>query len=159
MNHCLAQVFGGGLPPRLPKRDLVSRSVVFQNQRMIHGDICRPLFKVTYRIAPRGHHITQQLVRFGYGAGGAVNEVRLDPVPGLYEARTIACRERPDVKPLDSLSALFEPGFRMPPVAAFFHGPSIFSITELGAQSFSPALSMPKERGDTCKENHHESTD
>ena len=159
MNHCLAQVFGGGLPPRLPKRDLVSRSVVFQNQRMIHGDICRPLFKVTYRIAPRGHHITQQLVRFGYGAGGAVNEVRLDPVPGLYEARTIACRERTDVKPLDALCALFQLGFRMPLVAAFLHGAIVFSVTELSAQSYSPALPVRKKRDDTRSGYHDESND
>jgi hypothetical protein len=122
---------------------------------MIYGDICRPLFKVTDRIAPRGHHITQQLVRFRYRTGGVVNEARLDSAPGLYEARTIACRERPDVKPLDSLCALFESGFPMPPVTAFLHGASILSATELCAQSFSPALSLQKERGDACNENHN----
>src|SRR5579864_503537 len=148
MNHRLAQVLRAGLPIRLPKRDSVSRSVVFQNQRMIHGDICRPLFKVTYRIAPRGHHVTQQLVRFSYRTGGAVNEARLDSAPGLYEARTIACSERPDVKPLDSLCALFEPGFGVPPIAALLHGAIIFSAPELSAQSFSPALSVQNERGD-----------
>jgi hypothetical protein len=99
------------------------------------------------------------LVRFRYRTGRAVNEARLDSAPGLYEARTIACRERPDVKLLDSLSALFEPGFRMPPVAACLHGASIFSATELCAQSLRPALSVPKERGDACRENHDESTD
>jgi hypothetical protein len=31
MNHCLAQIFRVGLPLLLPKRDFVSRSVVFQN--------------------------------------------------------------------------------------------------------------------------------
>jgi hypothetical protein len=159
MNHCLAQVFRGGLPPRLPKRDFVGRPVVFQSQWMIHGDICHLLFKVTYRIASRGHHITQQLVRFRYCTGGAVNEACLDSAPGLYEARTIACCKRPDVKLLNSLCAPFEPGFRMPPVAAFLHGPSIFSITELSAQSFSPALSMQEESGDACNESHDESAD
>jgi len=159
VNHCLAQVFRAGLPPCLPQRDFVSRSVVFQNQGMVHGYICCPLFKVTYRIAPRGHHITQQLVRFRYRAGGAVNEARLDSAPGFYEASTIACRERSDVKPLNSLRALFEPGFRMPPVAAFLHGAIIFCAAELSAQSFSPALSVQEERGDACNENHDESND
>jgi hypothetical protein len=159
MNHCLAQFFRAGLPPRLPKRDFVSRSVVFQNQWMIHGDICRSLFKVTYRIAPRGHHITQQLVRFRYRTGGAVNEARLDSAPELYEARTIGRRERPDLKRLDSLCALLEPRFRMPAVAAFLHGASIFGTTELSAQSFSPALSAQKERDDARNENHDESND
>ena len=159
MNHGLAQVFGAGLPPRLLKGDSVSRSVVFQNQWMVHGDIRRPLFKVTYRIATRGHHITQQLVRFRYRTGGAVNEARLDSAPGLHEARAIACRERPDMTRLDSLCALFEPGFRMPPFAAFLHGASILSATELSAQSFGSALSMQNERGDASNENHNESND
>jgi hypothetical protein len=64
MNHCLAQVFSVGLPPRLSKCDFVGCSVGFQNQWMVYGDICHALFKVTYRIAPRGYHIAQQLVGF-----------------------------------------------------------------------------------------------
>ena len=157
MNHCLAQVFSGGLPPRLPEREFVSRSVVFQNLRVIHGDIRRPLIEVTYRIATRGHHIAQQLVRGHYRTGGAVNEARLDVAPGRYEACTIACRERPDAKPFDSLCALVERGFRMPPVAAFLHGASIFGATELSAQSCSPAFSVQKERDEACNEDHDES--
>jgi hypothetical protein len=99
------------------------------------------------------------LVSFRYRTGGGVNEARLDSAPGLYEARAIARRERPDVKPLNSLCALFEHGFRMPTVAAFLHGASVFSATELSAQSFSPALSVQEERGDACNENHNESND
>ena len=49
----LPQVLGAGLASRLPDRDFVSGSVVFQNQWMIHGDIRRTLFKVTYWIASR----------------------------------------------------------------------------------------------------------
>ena len=126
---------------------------------MIHRDICRPLFEVTYRIAPRGHHITQKLVRFRYGTGRAVNKARLDSAPGLDEARAVGCRKRLDVKLLDSLRALFEPGFGMPPVAAFLHGASIFSATELSAQSCSAALPVHKERRDGCHENRHDSDD
>jgi hypothetical protein len=94
MNHCLAQVFRAGLPPRLPERDFVSSPVVFENQWMIHGDIRGPLFKVTDRIASRRHHITPQAVRCRYGAGGAVNEARLNTAPGIDEARAIASRQR-----------------------------------------------------------------
>src|SRR5579872_4238794 len=152
MYHCLTQVFRAGLPVRLPKRDFVSRSVVFQNQWMGYRDICRPLFKVTYRIAPRGHHITQQLVRFRDRTGGAVNEARLDSAPRLHEALTIACRERPNAKPFDSLSALFEPGFRLSPIAAFLHRASIFNGAKLSAQSCSPTLSLHVQRGDGCRD-------
>jgi hypothetical protein len=159
MNHCLAQVFRVGLSLGLPKRDCVSGSVVFQNQRMIHRDICRTLFKRTYRVTPRGHDIDQQLVRFRYRVGGAINEARLDCAPGLYEACAIACRELPDVQPLNSLCALFEPGFPMPPVAAFLDCACIFSATELSAKLFRAALSVQKECHDAYKENHDESND
>jgi len=140
MNHCLAQVFSVGLPQRLPKRDFMGCPVVFQNQWMVHGDICGALFKVAYRVAPRGHHIAKQLVGFRYRTGGAIDEPRLDSAPGLHKARAIAWRERADVESLDSFGTLFEPGFRVPP-APFFHRASVFLATEPSAQFFSPALS------------------
>ena len=57
VNHCLAEIFCAGLPPCLTERYFVCRPVILKNQRMVHGDICRPLFKVTYRITTCGHHI------------------------------------------------------------------------------------------------------
>jgi hypothetical protein len=45
------------------------------------------------------------------------------------------------VESLDSFGALFEPGFRVPPVTPFLHGASIFLATEPGAQLFRPAFS------------------
>jgi hypothetical protein len=90
------------------------------------------------------------LVRCRNRTGWAVDEARLYLAPGLYEARSICRRQRPDVKPLDSLCALFERGFRMPPVAVFLHGAGILSATELSAQSFRPALPLRQEHGDTC---------
>jgi len=124
---------------------------------MIHGDIRRALIEVAERIATRGHHITQQLVRCHHRTAGAVNEARLDLAPGVHKACTIACREGPDAKPLDSFGALFERGLRMPPVATVLHGPCIFSATELSPQSCSPAFSAPSERGEGCDEDRHES--
>src|ERR1051326_8541029 len=121
MNHCQAQVLRVRLPLYLPERDFVGRPVVLQNHWMIHGDICRPLFKVAYRVAPRGHHIAEELVRFRH-------------------------RKRSDWKRLDSLCALFEPRLRPPPVASFLDGTSIFSATELSTQSFSPALAEYQKR-------------
>ena len=38
--------------------NFVGRPVILHHQRMIHGDICRPLFKITYGIAACRHHIT-----------------------------------------------------------------------------------------------------
>jgi hypothetical protein len=159
MNHCLAQFLRAGLSRRLAKRDFVSRPVVLQNQGMVDGNIRRRLFKVGYRVAPRGHHIPQQPVGLRYSTGWAINEARLDSAPRLYEARTIGCRERPDVKCLDPLCTLLQTGLPMPPVAAFLHSASIFRATELTTQSFSPALSVSKERGNACNQNHRKTDD
>ena len=58
MDHCLAQVFGICPPLRLTNRDRVGCTVIFHNQWMVHRNICRPLFKVGYRIAaPRGESL------------------------------------------------------------------------------------------------------
>jgi len=137
----------------------VSGSVILHDFRMIHGDICRPLFEVTYRIAARGHHIGQQLVGLGYRASGAVNKPRLDPAPGLHEARTITHPERPDVESLDSLFALVEPGFRMPPAPPFLHGAGVLNATELRAQSCRAALSENNPPDDSSNHNHGKTDD
>jgi hypothetical protein len=63
------------------------------------------------------------------------------------------------VELLDSLRTLFQPGFPLPPVAAFLHGAGIFRATELSAQSFSPALSAKKERRNAPGQNYDESND
>jgi hypothetical protein len=99
------------------------------------------------------------LVGFRYRTGGAVHKPRLDFAPGIYEACTIAGRERSDVEAFDSFCALVEPGFRMPPITALLHGARIFSATELAAQSFGPALSEKEQRRDTRNHNHDESDD
>ena len=148
MDHGLAQVFRAGLPLRLAKCDFVGRPIVVQDQWMVHGDISRTLFEVTDRIATRGHHIAQQLVGFRYRTGRAVHKPRLDSVPGVFETRTIAGRERSDVEALDSFRALIEPGFRLSSGTAFLHGAGVFSATKLAAKFFGPALS---ERGATSR--------
>jgi hypothetical protein len=97
MNHALAQFFGAGLSLRLEKRASVGRTVIFENQRVIYGDVCRTLFKVAYRIAARGHYVAQQLVGIRYCASGTVNEPRLDSAPRFDKPRTITRSELPDV--------------------------------------------------------------
>jgi hypothetical protein len=156
MNHRLTQFFRAGLPPRLPKGDFMRRPVVFQNQGIIHGDIRRHLFKVTYWIATRRHHIAQQLVRFRNRTGGAVNEARLDSAPGLNEACAISRREGPNVKPLNSLRTLFQSSLAVAPVAAFLQSASVFRATELSAQFFSPPLSKQKEHGNARDEDYEQ---
>jgi len=136
----------------MTQRNFVGGSVIFQNQRMVHGDICRTLLKVTYRIAAAGHHITHQLVDFRYRTGWVFNEAPLNPAPGFCEAETIVWHEWSDMETLDSFLPLFETGFRKPLVPAFLQGAGIF-WAKPSAQSFSPALFKNDQRADTDNYN------
>src|ERR1019366_10675151 len=145
MNHCLAQVLRRGLSPRLAKRDFVGSTVILDYQRMVHRNICRPLFKFSYRIAAGRHHIAQKLVGFRYRTPGTVNEPPLELAPRLCEPRPVAWGERADVESLHTFRAPFEPGFRMPPAPAFHQGAGILSATKLSPHPFCPALSENKQ--------------
>src|ERR1700693_3603077 len=116
-------------------------AVIFQDHWMIHRNVRSTLLKVGYWIATRGHHVSQQLVRFRYCPGRCINKPRLHLAPRFYEARVIGWREWPDVETFDSFFALFEPGFRMPPAATFFQRAVILGASEPRAQSCRPALS------------------
>jgi hypothetical protein len=159
VDHRQAQVFRAGLPRHLPKRDVVGRSVILQNQGMIDGDIGRPLFEVTDGIASHGHHVAQQVVRFCHRTCRAVDEARLDSAPGFEEGRPVGQREGPNVKGLNSPCAFFEPGFPVPPGAALLHGAGIFSAFEPSAQSLRPAIPAPQSCRDGRGGNHHEHDD
>jgi len=159
MDHCLAQVFCTGLSLRLAKRDFVGFSIFSHDQWVVHGDISRALLEVTYGIAARRHHITQELVGFRYRNCGAIHKPSLDFAPGVFEPRTVGGHERPDAETLDSCRALVESGFRVPPVAAFLHGMGIFSSAEPAAKSFGPALSKIEQPRDARNHNHGESDD
>jgi hypothetical protein len=87
------------------------------------------------------------LIRFRYRICRTVNKTRLYRAPGLHEACAICRLERTEMKPFDSLRAPFERRFRMPPAAIFLDSPSVFRVTELSAQPFSPPLSERKDRG------------
>jgi hypothetical protein len=45
MDHCLAQVFRGGLA--IAHRDFMTGPVIFHNLWMVNGDVRQALFKIT----------------------------------------------------------------------------------------------------------------
>jgi hypothetical protein len=125
---------------------------------MVHGNVCRALFKVTNGIAACGHHIAQELISLCDCTSGAVNEPPLNPAPRLYEARAITLGKRSNVQTLHSFGALFESGFRMSPASVFLHRAVIFG-SKLSAQSFGSTLSKGKPRDNASNHNHSESND
>ena len=108
MNHCLTQIFRACLTPRLAKGGLVCRTVMVQNQRVVHRDVRRALLKIAHGITPRGHHIAQQLVGFGYSSARSIHESCLNSVPRLNEPRAIRRSEGPDVQTFHALGPLVE---------------------------------------------------
>src|SRR5579863_9251746 len=116
-------------------RDFMSRPVIFHDQWMVHGDIRRALFKVTYRITAGAHHGAEQLVGLGYRTLGVVNELCLHLAPGLDIDLPVLGRERPDGESLDPFFSLLESGFPLPTAPAFRECAGIFR-SESRAQSF-----------------------
>src|ERR1700676_386530 len=132
--------------------------VIFYNQWMVHGDVRRALFKVTYRITAGGHHVAEQLVGLGYGTFGVVNELRLNLAPGRKVELPVAWRELPDCETLNTFLSLLEPGFPLPSPPAFLDSAGIFR-SESCAQSFRSAFTNKKPNGDACDQRHGNSDD
>jgi hypothetical protein len=159
VNHGLAQVFGVGLSPRLKNSALMGGTVVFENQGMIHGNVRGTLFKVSDRIAARGHNVAQKLIGIRHGGPGAVNEPSLDPAPRLDKPHTIAWSEWLDAQALDSFRALIKRRFCFLAAPAFLHGAGVFCAAKLSAQSFRPAFTSEKPNSDTCSYQHGDRDD
>ena len=100
--------------------------VIFYHQWMVHGDVRRALFKVTYRVTAAGHHVAEQLVGLGYRTFGVVNELRLNLAPGRKVELPVVGRELPDCETLNTSLSLLEPGFSLPSPPAFLDGAGIF---------------------------------
>jgi hypothetical protein len=64
-----------------------------------------------------------------------------------------------DVERLDTVIALFEPGFSMTPAPAIGQGAVIFGSAKLRAQPLCPALPEKKQPDDACNHNHRDDSD
>ena len=71
VDHCFAQIFGVCLSLGLTERALVRGAVIFEDERMVHGDVVGALFEIADRIAASGHHVGEQLVGIDDGASGS----------------------------------------------------------------------------------------
>ena len=95
-------------------RDFMCGPVMFHDQWMIHGDIRRALFKITYGITTGGHHVAEQSVGLAYGTFGVINKLCLNLAPGRDTTVPVAWRERTDCETLNAFFSLLEPGFPFP---------------------------------------------
>src|SRR5208282_3644775 len=135
MNHRLAQIFRTGLATCMADGDFMRGPVVFHYEWMVHRDIRRALFEVTYRVTAGRHYVTEKLIGLRDRFIGIVDKFGLNRAPGCDIALPVAGREWTNGKSLDAFFSLFEPGFRLPSASAFFDCAGVFR-PESSLQSF-----------------------
>ena len=121
MDHRLAKVLGARLATLMPKRDVVGLVIMFDDDRMIDGDVAGALVEIADRIASRLHHVAEQRVSERNCARRIVDEARLNVVPALRELAALGRLERPDVellRPASRAAARSASAFERSPFAS-----------------------------------------
>ena len=131
VDHGLPEIFCACESLRMAYGNVVAGSILFDDQRMIDGNIRRTLLEVRDGIPASGHDGLNESVGFDQGAAGIVNKSRLDLLPGCQEVRAIGLSERPYLETLHPFFQLFQSRFRAGCAASFFNGSLIFG-TEAG---------------------------
>src|SRR6266436_7100580 len=111
-------------------------SVLFDHQRVIHGNVSGPLIEFGHRIAARSHDFLNQLICFSESASGIVNKSRLDLVPTRDKPCSGLRWQRSYLELLDSLLQLLQLRFRAHFAAGFFDRPAVLG-TEALSKSFA----------------------
>jgi hypothetical protein len=131
------------------------RPIVLHDVRVLDRDVGRATVEVLDRIAARGHHLLDQLVRLIHGIRGRVHELRLHLRPIGREPVVIGLRERTEIQRAHALAALPEIGLRETAVAGASQRPFVFGA-EVPLQPASPGSSdeHPSDHG-----HHHRGRD
>ena len=151
MNHGLAQVFGIGAALGVEDGDLVTGAVVFDDERMMGGEIGGALFEIGDGIAADGHDLLDELVGIDESALGIVDETGLDAIPGGVEIGADFGRERIDFEGVDATGECFELGFGFGRAAGFLNGALVF-----GAEA---AFEASAAHGAAHEEKHEDDDD
>jgi hypothetical protein len=109
VHHGLTQLLGAGLAVPSADRDPMSRSIVLDHGRMLHGYVGRPLLEVLIDwIAAVMHHSPYELISAANSIHGLIHEVSLSRPPLLLIALASRRLKRPDLEGLDSLTAIVQ---------------------------------------------------
>ncbi len=145
VDHRLTQLLGGGLSVVSLDGDPVSRSIILDYDRMLHGYVGRPLLEVLIdRIAAVVHHSLNELMGSANGTGRLVHEVALGRCPLRQIALAGGWLERPNLELTNSLTAIGQLLLGNTLIATLGHDPAVFR-PEFILQFPRPLL--------TCNEN------
>jgi hypothetical protein len=158
VDHRLAEILRRGLACGTPARQIVRRSVMTHDIRMVDGNIRGPLLKIAHRIPARFHHFANQFVCPRNGFPRRIDELRLDGAPRICKPVDLATIQFPQVQLPDPLLPFseFVLGFSL--VTPIADQPVIFR-TKLVSQS-SRTLSLDVHHNGECDSyNNHRDQD
>jgi hypothetical protein len=148
VDHRLAQIFGRGFARGIPAGQIVRRSIVTHDIRVVDGDVRGALLKIAHGIPPRFHHFANELVCFRNGIPRRIDELRLDSAPRTRKPVDLSAIQFPQVQFPDSLLPFRELLLGLSLVPPILHEPVIFR-TKLVSQS-SRTLSLDVHENGEC---------
>jgi len=110
VDHGLTHFFRARFTPLPSQRECAGGTVVINNHRMINRQVVRTPIEIFERVATRSHHLCDELIGFGHGAGRVINKTRLDATPFADECIGLILSELVKIETADALSALSQNG-------------------------------------------------
>ena len=146
LEHGGAEIFGGGFVACEALSDGVGGAVVFDDARVVDGNVGGALLKVGDWIAACVHERGDEFVGFDDGTAGVVDEAGLDDLPIGEEAFALGGCEVADVEGVDALFACGEGGLGTALGAAFKDGAIVFGAEAI-AQALGILLALSDDHG------------
>ena len=106
IDHRLPHFFRACFALLPSQRERASSSIIFDDHWMIDGQVCRTPVEVFKRVAPRTHHLGDELVGFAHGAVRVVDKSRLDATPFFGKGAGLFVSELVQVETAYALGAL-----------------------------------------------------
>lgn len=155
LNHCGAQVFGGGLVGGEAGGYGVGGAVVLDDAGVADGDVGGALLEVGDGIAAGLHERGDELIGLGDRALGVIDEAGLDGLPVGDEALALGGGEVADFEVFDARFAGFESGFGLLPGALLEHRAIVLRAKVL-AQFRGFILALAHEDNDAPGDDENE---
>jgi hypothetical protein len=126
VDHRPPQVFGAGLSATVAQRNVVRRTIVLYDHRMIDGNVRGALIEVRDRISASLHHFVYKLIGPRNRTLRIIDKLSLHRHPTAREIRAHGRSQGANLKFLDSGRAYLEDALRAPNLTLFLDDPVVF---------------------------------
>src|SRR5215469_2186950 len=134
MDHSSPEILCVSAALRLLQRDSMPATIVFDDLRVVDGNVGGSLLKISYRIALSGHHTRNQPVRLNQAPVRIIYKPALNLMPSFQKVAAFCRSKSVDVKPLHPFRAVFERRFGSPTISCFSYSARVL---------WTKALSQP----------------